>query len=80
LSARLADARRGFHHKVSAALIGSNQGVCLEGLAVNGLGRTRLARSVHDAGWSAFVSMLEDKAARYGRTFAGVDRFLPSSR
>ena len=45
-----------------------------------GLGRTRLAKSVHDAGWSSFVNMLEYKAARYGRAFAKVDRFAPTSQ
>ena len=45
-----------------------------------GLARTRLAKSVHDAGWAAFTAMLEYKAARYGRTFARVDRFFPSTR
>ncbi|MCW2938502.1 MAG: transposase, OrfB family, partial [Actinomycetia bacterium] len=39
-----------------------------------------MAKSVHDAGWSGFVKMLEYKAARYGRTFAKVDRFFPSSQ
>ncbi|MFV2110664.1 RNA-guided endonuclease InsQ/TnpB family protein, partial [Micromonospora sp. LOL_015] len=52
----------------------------VEDLCVAGLGRTRLAKSVHDAGWSSFVAMLEYKAARYGRTFARVDRWLPSTR
>ncbi|MFV2088988.1 RNA-guided endonuclease InsQ/TnpB family protein, partial [Micromonospora sp. LOL_021] len=52
----------------------------VEDLCVVGLGRTRLAKSVHDAGWSSFVAMLEYKAARYGRTFARVDRWLPSTR
>uniref|UniRef100_UPI0013001418 zinc ribbon domain-containing protein n=1 Tax=Glycomyces xiaoerkulensis TaxID=2038139 RepID=UPI0013001418 len=33
-----------------------------------------------DAGWSAFVHMLEYKAARYGRAFAKVDRWLPTSQ
>lgn len=78
--ARTADARRDFHHKLSTTIIRENQAVYVEDLAVKGLGRTHLAKSVHDAGWSAFVGMLEHKAARYGRTFARVDRFFPSSQ
>lgn len=78
--ARTADARRDFHHKLSTTIIRENQAVYVEDLAVNGLGRTRLAKSVHDAGWSSIVTMLEYKAARYGRTFARVDRFFPSSQ
>ena len=44
-----------------------------------GLGRTRLAKSVHDAGWSAFVNMLEYKARRYGRCFGKIGRWVPST-
>jgi putative transposase len=40
----------------------------------------RLARTVHDAGWSTFVGMLAYKAARHGRVFGKVDRWLPSTR
>jgi putative transposase len=52
----------------------------VEDLAVKGLARTRLAKSVHDAGWAAFVTMLEYKAARYGRTFVRIGRFQPTSQ
>ena len=76
----MADTRRDWQHKLSTAIIRDNQAVYVEDLCVVGLGRTRLAKSVHDAGWASFTAMLEYKAARYGRTFARVDRFLPSTR
>jgi IS605 OrfB family transposase len=78
--ARVADARREFHHQLSTALIRENQAVAVEGLAVSGLARTRMAKSVHDAGWSAFVHMLEYKARRYGREFHRIGRFIPTSQ
>ena len=78
--AKVADARRDFHHKLSTQLIRDNQAIAVEDLAVKGLARTRLAKSVHDAGWSAFVAMLEYKAARYGRTFRRIGRFEPTSQ
>ena len=78
--ARVADARRDFHHQLSTALIRDNQAVAVEDLAVSGLARTRLARSVHDAGWSAFVAMLEYKARLYGRAFHRIGRFEPTSQ
>jgi len=78
--ARVADTRRDWQHKLSTAIIRDNQAVYVEDLCVVGLGRTRLAKSVHDAGWASFTGMLEYKAARYGRMFARVDRFFPSTR
>lgn len=80
LHARVADTRRDWAHKLSTTIIRDNQAVYVEDLAVSGLGRTRLSKSVHDAGWSQFVAMLEYKAARHGRTFARVDRWFPSTR
>jgi putative transposase len=78
--ARVADARREFHHQLSTALIREHQAVAVEDLAVAGLARTRLAKSVHDAGWSAFVRMLEYKAWLYGREFYRIGRFEPTSQ
>jgi putative transposase len=78
--ARVADTRRDWLHKLSTRIIRDNQAVYVEDLCVVGLGRTRLAKSVHDAGWSSFVAMLEYKAARAGRTFGKIDRFAPTSQ
>src|SRR5260370_37206141 len=78
--ARVADARRDFCHQLSTALIRENQAVAVENLAVKGLARTRLAKSVHDAGWAAFVGMLEYKARLYGRGFHRIGRFEPTSQ
>ncbi|MEW2120493.1 RNA-guided endonuclease TnpB family protein, partial [Streptomyces sp. NPDC005474] len=78
--AAVADARKEFHHQLSTRLIRENQAVAVEDLAVSGLARTRLAKSVHDAGWSQFVGMLEYKAQRYGRTFVKIGRFEPTSQ
>ncbi|WP_232320219.1 RNA-guided endonuclease InsQ/TnpB family protein [Rhodococcus sp. WMMA185] len=77
---RVRDARLDFAHKHSTAIIRENQAVYVEELCVRGLARTRLAKSVHDAGWSMFTRMLEEKATRCGRTLVKVDRFFPSSQ
>ncbi|WP_406837247.1 RNA-guided endonuclease InsQ/TnpB family protein [Streptomyces sp. AHU1] len=78
--AKVADARREFLHQVSTKLIRDNQAIGVEDLAVRGLARTRLAKSVHDASWAQFIGMLEYKAARYGRTLVRIGRFEPTSQ
>ena len=78
--AAVRDSRLDWAHKHSTQIIRENQAVYVEDLCVKGLARTRMAKSVHDAGWAIFTRLLQEKAGRFGRTFAKVDRFFPSSQ
>lgn len=77
---KVRDARRDFLHKLALDLIRENQAIYVEDLATAGLARTRLARSVHDAGWATLIRLLEEKADMYGRTVVKIDRWYPSSQ
>jgi putative transposase len=67
-------------HKVALRLVRDNQAVYAEDLCVSGLARTKLAKSVHDAGWAQLLRLIEEKAARYGRRFVRIGRFEPTSQ
>jgi putative transposase len=77
---KVRDRRADHHHKLALGLIRENQVVAVEGLCVAGLGRTRLATSVHDAGWATFVRLLEDTAAQHGRRVVRIGRWAPTSQ
>ena len=77
---KVADGRRDWLHKQSIRIIRDNQAVYVEDLCIHALARTHLAKSVHDAGWGMFTGMLEYKARKYGRTFAKIGRFEPTSQ
>ena len=72
------DARRAY--KIALRLVRDNQAVYAEDLAVSGLMRTKLARSVADTGWSQLMRCVEEKAIQYGRTFARIGRSSPPAR
>jgi putative transposase len=80
LHRKVREARLDHAHKTALRLIRDNQAVYAEDLAVAGLARTRLAKSIHDAGWSQLLRLLEEKAEHYGRTFHRIGRFVPSSQ
>jgi putative transposase len=77
---KVRDTRLDAHHKLAYRIVRDNQAIYVEDLAVSGLARTRLAKSVADAGWSTLVRLLEEKALRCHRRVVRVSRWFPSSR
>ncbi|NUW45453.1 IS200/IS605 family element transposase accessory protein TnpB [Nonomuraea rhodomycinica] len=79
--ARITDRRRDFLHKLTTRLVRENQTVVIEDLTVRNLVKNHgLARAVCDASWRQMRSMLEYKAAWYGRELIVIDRWFPSSK
>ena len=47
--------------------------IAIEDLNIKGMAGSMLAKSVHDAGWGQFISILSSKAECAGRTFVKVN-------
>jgi len=69
----VANQRRDFHHKVARKLVENYGLIAVEDLNCKGLAGSMLANSVHDAGWSQFISILSGKAEYAGRTLVKVN-------
>jgi len=73
--------REDFLHKLSRNLVDENQVIVVENLAVKNMVRnSKLAKSISDAGWGQFCTMLKYKCEWEGKTYIEVDRFFPSSK
>lgn len=69
----IARQRRDFHHKTALALLRQYDTIYLEDLRVRNMVRNPyLAKSISDAGWAAFRTILEAKAACAGRQVIAV--------
>ena len=77
---KVRDARLDHQHKLARRLVCENQAVVIEGLNTAGLGRTRLARSIHDAAWAILLRLITEKATTAGAEIIVADRFMPSSQ
>jgi putative transposase len=81
LHAKIADTRKDAAHKLTTEWVRRFDAIYIEDLHLRGMVKNhRLARSVSDAGIGQINRMLEQKAARAGRTVVKIDRFFPSSK
>lgn len=81
LHEKIANCRADYLHKCSISLVRRYDTICIEDLNVKGMERNHhLAKSITDASWGSFVSMLAYKAEWNGKKVVKIDRYFPSSQ
>jgi len=73
LHLHIARQRKEFHYQVAHWLCQTYDAIGFENLNIKGLARTRLAKSILDAAWGAFLNILTAVAVKRGKWAVGVD-------
>lgn len=63
---KVADTRKDFHFKTAKTILQKHDVVAVEKLNIKGLAKTRLSKSINDAGWGQFIDILSNKAENAG--------------
>lgn len=80
LHRKVRETRLDHYHKLAYRLVNENQVIAVETLNVAGLARTKMAKSIHDASWSTFIRLLEEKSIEFGRKLIKIDQWEPTSQ
>lgn len=70
---KVARQRKDFHFKVALLLLNKYDVIAYEDLNIKGLAKTRLSKSILDAGWGEFIEIVTCKAASAGRITVAVN-------
>ena len=73
IHAKIANARRHHLHEQSTRIAWENELIVVGNVSAAKLARTGMAKSVLDAGWSSFRTMLRYKASRHGARYVEAD-------
>ena len=77
----IANQRRNFHHKEAAKLVRAYDSIAYEDLQTANMVRNHhLAKSIQDAGWAQFLTILTFKAASAGKRVVAVSPAYTSQR
>ena len=77
---KVRETRTHYLHQVANKVVDESQIIALESLSVEGLKRTRLGKSVSDAGWGKLTRLIAEKASERGRTVVTADRWAPTTQ
>jgi putative transposase len=70
---KVADQRKDFHFKTANELLSKYQVIAYEDLNIKGLAKTHLSKSINDAGWGQFLTILAVKAENAGQKTIAVN-------
>lgn len=81
LHEKIKNQRKDFQHKLSRKIVNENQVIVSEDLNVKGMLKNhKLAKSIQDASFSSFCSMIAYKANEQHRQYVKIGTFYPSSK
>ncbi|HLG27950.1 MAG TPA: transposase, partial [Paenisporosarcina sp.] len=73
IHAKIKNKRLDFHHKLSNKLVAENSAIFVGNVSAKALVKTKMSKSVLDAGWTAFRTMLKYKSHEAGVWFEEVN-------